>query len=148
MEVDNKSASAWLPNWLRILEPARATVFVADYPNGVSVGVDPYREAAVLLHVRLGRVEGVFNPWMLVDDDAALILGREVLGCPKKMGEISLLLEDSQVKADVERKGMKLIAITGKLGDIDPAPPPCSTGTSLMCGVYWDSRYRSWSSLK
>ena len=87
VKVNEKAASSWLPGWLRILEPAMATVFVADYPNKLPSGVDPYKETAILLHVRLGKAGGVFCPWMLVDDDAALLLGRETLGYPKKLGE-------------------------------------------------------------
>jgi acetoacetate decarboxylase len=124
LEVDDKAARSWLPGWLRILEPARATVFVADYPNQLPSGVDPYRETAILLHVRLGKSEGVFCPWMLVDDDAAMLLGRESLGYPKKLGDISLSVEDDRVKAGVERKGAKLLDITGDLDGIDPAPTP------------------------
>ncbi|MBN2027511.1 MAG: acetoacetate decarboxylase family protein [Actinobacteria bacterium] len=124
LEVDARSASAWLPGWLRILEPARATVFVADYPHELPSGVNPYHETAILLHVRLGRKEGVFCPWMLVDDDAAMLLGRESLGYPKKMGEISLDAEGGRVKARVERKGTLLLDIAGEIGDEDPAPPP------------------------
>ena len=33
LQVDARSAAAWLPGWLRILEPPRATVFVAVYPH-------------------------------------------------------------------------------------------------------------------
>lgn len=123
MEVDKRAASSWLPGWLRLLEPARATVFVADYPD-TSVGIDPYHETTVLLHVRLGKARGLFCPWMLVDDDAAMLQGREVLGYPKKMGDISLSIEDDRVKASAERKGVKLLEITGDIGSADPAPPP------------------------
>src|SRR5215467_12082445 len=39
-----------------------------------------YCEAGLFLHVRhLGR-RAIFSPWMIVDDDVALILGRELLG--------------------------------------------------------------------
>jgi len=86
--------------------------------------VNPYRETAILLHVRLGKKEGVFCPWMLVDDDAAMLLGRETLGYPKKMGEISLEAEGGRVKARVERKGTLLLDIAGETGDTDPSPPP------------------------
>ena len=124
LEVNREAARAWLPGWLRLLEPARATVFVADYPNKLPSGVDPYHETAILLHVRLGRAEGVFCPWMLVDDDAAMLLGRESLGYPKKLGNITLSAEAGLVKANVERKGASLLEITGDIEGEDPAPPP------------------------
>jgi acetoacetate decarboxylase len=124
LEVNARAAAAWLPGWLRLLEPARATVFVADYPHKLPSGVNPYHETAILLHVRLGRKQGVFCPWMLVDDDAAMLLGRESLGYPKKMGEISLKAEEGRVEASVERKGARLLDIAGDLEGADPAPPP------------------------
>ncbi len=123
MEVDAKAASLWLPGGLKLIEPARATIFVADYPK-LTNGVDPYHEAAVLLHVRLGWVRAVFNPWMLVDDDSAMLLGREALGCPKKMGKISLSVKNGRIKAVVERRGVKLLDINGKVEGPDHAPPP------------------------
>jgi acetoacetate decarboxylase len=124
LEVNKEAASSWLPGWLRLLEPAKATVFVADYPNRLPSGVDPYHETAILLHVRLGKTKGVFCPWMLVDDDAAMLLGRESLGYPKKLGNISLAAEEGQVRASVERKGVMLLDIAGDLEGVDPAPPP------------------------
>ena len=124
LEVNKRAAASWLPNWLRILEPARASVFVADYPHRLPSGVNPYHETAILLHVRLGKKQGVFCPWMLVDDDAAMLLGRESLGYPKKMGEISISEEDGQVKARVERKEARLLDISGEVEGTHPSPPP------------------------
>jgi acetoacetate decarboxylase len=122
VEVSAKGVASWLPGGLRLTRPATATIFVADYPE-TSFG-PVYREAAVLLHVKLGFREAVHCPWMLVDDDVALILGREILGCPKKMGEISLSIEESTVRATVDRKGTRLIDISGGLGPEDPDAPP------------------------
>jgi acetoacetate decarboxylase len=122
VEVSAKGVASWLPGGLRLTRPARATIFVADYPE-TSFG-PVYREAAVLLHVKLGFREAVHCPWMLVDDDVALILGREILGCPKKMGEISLSIEEGTVRATVDRKGTRLIDISGGLGPEDPDAPP------------------------
>src|SRR5262249_17028255 len=62
--------------------------------------------------------------WMLVDDDVALILGREALGYPKKLGEISLSIESSQARATVDRRGARLLEIEGRLLGAHKAPPP------------------------
>ena len=123
MAVDAKATSSWLPGGMKLLEPARATVFVADYPE-LTIDVDPYHEVALLLHVRFGWMRGVFNPWILVDDDSAMLLGREALGCPKKMGEISLTVEGGSVKASVARKGTQLLEVSGTLKGPDSDPPP------------------------
>ncbi len=123
MAVDAKAASAWLPGGMKLLEPARATLFVADYPE-LTIDVDPYHEVAILLHVRFGWLRGVFNPWILVDDDSAMLLGREALGCPKKMGKISLTVEGDSVKASAARKGAQLLEVSGTLKGPDSDPPP------------------------
>ncbi len=123
MAVDTKTASSWLPGGLKLIEPARATVFVADYPE-LTIDVDPYNETAVLLHVRFGWVKAVFNPWILVDDDSAMLLGREALGCPKKMGKISLNVEDGRVDASVERKGAQLVKANGTVTGPADNPEP------------------------
>jgi len=122
VEVSAEVASSWLPGGLRMARPAKATIFVADYPE-TSFGV-VYREAGVLLHVKLGFRDAVHCPWMLVDDDVALILGRELFGYPKKMGEISLRIDDGSVRATVDRKGTRLVDISGSLGAEDPEAPP------------------------
>lgn len=123
IEVDPKAASRWLPWGMRIIQPARATVFVADYPE-LTIDLDPYHETAVLLPVRFGWMRAVFNPWILVDDDSAMLLGREALGYPKKMGKISLTVAEGRVEARVERKGTRLLQISGTLEGPDPDPPP------------------------
>ena len=123
MAVDARAAASWLPGGMRLLEPARATVFVADSPE-LTFDVDPYQETAVLLHVRFGWMRAVFNPWMLVDDDSAMLLGREALGCPKKMGKISLTVGEDRVEAEVQRKGAQLLEVSGTLEGPDQAPPP------------------------
>ena len=121
-EVNEDVAASWLPAGLRLAKPARATIFVADYPE-TTFG-EPYHEAGVFLHVKLGFSEAVHCAWMLVDDDVALILGREYMGFPKKLGEISLSVEGDNVRATVERKGTRLIDIRGNLGsDVADAPP-------------------------
>lgn len=122
MEVDHKAAAAWLPGGLAMADPARATFFVADYPETTFGCV--YREAAVLLHVRFGPLKARHCPWMVVDDDVALILGRELLGYPKKMAEIAVTRDGDRIKATVDRQGARLLDIRGTVGEVMAAPPP------------------------
>jgi acetoacetate decarboxylase len=61
---------------------------------------------------------------MIVDDDTALILGREVLGYPKKMGVFEFDEKDGNIYASVSRRGVRVMAIEGKRGlPQDPKPP-------------------------
>ena len=115
------TARAWLPHALRTVAPARATIFVAEYPS-TSFGV-AYREAGVLLHAhRFGR-ELVHCAWMVVDDDRALILGRELLGFPKKLAQIDFALADGLVQARVSRRGTTLVALDGRAPQRAEAQP-------------------------
>lgn len=120
--VDPSAARGWLPFPLRLSSAARATVFIANYPETTFGSV--YREAAVLLHVRLFGAPMVFCPWMVVDDDRALILGRELLGYPKKMAEIRFVQSNGKFEGSVRRKGAEVMRIDGTVGAIDPSPAP------------------------
>ena len=121
VEVDRSAAARWLPGGLRPSKPARATLFIADYPE-TSFGV-VYREAAIVLHARFGLLNVRFCPWMLVDDDVALVLGRELLGYPKKLGEMGFEMDASNLRAHVTRKGCRLFDVTAKLGSLEADPP-------------------------
>ena len=78
--VDVDAARQLLPPGLELDDPAVATVFVADYPFTTFGSV--YKEAAVLLHCRDAKGPHLHCPWMVVDDDTALILGRVICTFP------------------------------------------------------------------
>ena len=120
--VSPQTASAWLPEALSAGEPPTATLFVADYPE-TSFGV-VYRESGILLHVKDARGTAAHCPWMVVDDDAALILGREMLGFPKKLAEIALEERGDRVVGTVRRRGTEILRVEATLGatEADPAP--------------------------
>lgn len=126
LDLDATVASRWLPAPLKLADPPTATVFVAAYPNSACCG--PYFEAAVLFHVVHDGVEKLHCAWMVVDDDVALVLGREVLGFPKKMAEISLEVGKGRLRALVEREGTTLIDAAGVLGEPVAAPAPLLGG--------------------
>ena len=119
IEIDPKAARRVLPWGLRPSSPAIATLFVAHYPQ-TSWG-SSYREAGLWLHLSNGAVH---SPWMLVDDDIALINGREMLGYPKKIGEMTFEVEGDQVRASCHRRGACIFEMRGELERHDEAPPP------------------------
>lgn len=121
VEVSREAAQALLPQSLTVSQPPRATVFCADYPEGIFGIV--YREAAVLLHATDGHGPAVHCAWIMVDDDTALIQGRELLGFPKKMAEITWQESGDTVVGTVMRKGVELLRVEGTLGDDEPSPP-------------------------
>jgi acetoacetate decarboxylase len=122
MEVDADRAKGWLPAPLRLASPARASIFTAWFPETTFGSV--YREAGLLLHVVHRRTRAVFSPWMIVDDDVALILGRELLGYPKKLGAIDFTIEGDRVSAVASRRGAELVRMEGTLGERVASPPP------------------------
>lgn len=122
VEVDPDRMRPWLPAGIRLTEPARADVFTAFFPDCNYGSV--YHEAGVFVHIKAGRKTGIHCPWMILDDDVALILGRELLGYPKKLGEIDWEITDSEISASATRRGSKLITMSGRLGAaITDAPP-------------------------
>lgn len=123
VELDIAAASRFVPRPLRLARPGRAIVFTGYFPTNTFGSV--YREAGVFFdveHRRGGRA--IFSPWMLVDDDVALIVGRELLGYPKKLGEIAWRHEADQISGVVHRRGRPLLAMTGTLGEVIASPPP------------------------
>lgn len=123
IDVDPDKVADWLPFPLKLADPPRASVFIADYPE-TSFG-SVYREAAVLLHVRLFGLPLRFCPWMVVDDDSALVLGREMLGYPKKMAKIRFTeYKDGRFLGSVTRKGTEIFRLEGRVGEAEDNPEP------------------------
>ncbi len=114
-EIDPETARAWLPPGLRPSNPPCALVFAVDYVK-TGLGLD-YREVGVLLHARFRGKPVLHVAWMVVDDDTALILGRELLGFPKKMAEIDLEIAKDSACIRVRRRGVDLLTLRAVLGD-------------------------------
>ncbi|MFT3842473.1 MAG: acetoacetate decarboxylase family protein [Myxococcaceae bacterium] len=119
IEIDPGAARRMLPWGLKPSNPAIATLFIAYYPQ-TSWG-STYKEAGLWLHLSNGAVH---SPWMLVDDDIALINGREMLGYPKKIGEMVFELDGDQVRAEAHRRGSCIFKMRGELEGHDEKPPP------------------------
>ncbi len=127
MEIDPAAARRWVPDPLRLRVAkkdgvALASIFLAFFPYNTFGST--YHEAGLFLHVEhLGR-RAIFSPWMLVDDDVALITGRELLGYPKKLGSIDLAVDGDRVRGVAVRRGAKLLTMEGTLGERVHEPPP------------------------
>lgn len=114
VELDPAAARAFLPAGLSLAKPAKASVFFARFTK-TSFG-SVYDEAGILFHVRRRWRRGIFSPWMVVTDDVALVLGREVLGYPKKLADIDLVIDADRIRAEVSRRGQRLLSLDAKLG--------------------------------
>jgi len=124
--LDPKRARVWLPPGVSLAKPCVATVFAAHFPE-TSFG-SVYDEAGVFFHVTRRFRSAVFCPWMVVTDDVALTVGRELLGYPKKLARIAFDFGSgragTEVRAEVERRGRVVLRLRGRIGEeVDDAPP-------------------------
>lgn len=122
VELDPSVAARWVPRPLVLSRPARAQLFTAWFPTTTFGSV--YREAGIFFEVDHWQKRAVHSPWMLVDDDVALIVGRELLGYPKKLGELSWEHEGNQIRAVARRRGTELVRMQGTLGERLSGTPP------------------------
>jgi len=93
--------------------------FIANYAS-TNQGL-PYLEGALTLRCEYNGLQGNYYLAMPVDDDRAMIGGREIFGFPKKIAKIHFNRKDKEVEAWSERLGVKNIEIkvnlTGKFND-------------------------------
>jgi acetoacetate decarboxylase len=122
LSVDPTEAAKFVPPEMKMTDESKATVFIADYPETTFGSV--YREAAVIMHCEDEKGAFRYCPWMVVDDDTALILGRELLGFPKKMAEIKLEETNNHVIGTVSRKGVEVMRIEGSVEAEIAQPSP------------------------
>jgi len=120
--LDRDEVKKILPWGMQPSDPPVATLFICNYPK--TAFTVPYKESAVLIHVRTLLGEGLHCCWMPVDDDTALIYGRELLGYPKKMADIVFEEEGDHISASVTRRGIKVLSMEGKRGAAHNNPPP------------------------
>lgn len=69
----------------------------------------------LLVQARHGAVVGEYAAWMPVSTEAALVYGRDLVGEPKKLGEMSLTREGNQMRATCQRHGTPLVTIDATL---------------------------------
>lgn len=122
VQVDEQAMRPWLPRGMTLAQPHRADLFCAYFPDNVYTGA--YHEAGLFVHVKVGRRTGIFCPWMILDDDRAMIIGRELLGYPKKIGEISWDNNGERILTRATRRGVTLIEMDAKLGEVLTDAPP------------------------
>jgi acetoacetate decarboxylase len=103
-----------LPKPLKPSFDAYGIVFVAVYPE-TNFGC-VYNEGALFLNCEFKGERGVYCLSMPVNDDMAMVGGREYYGYPKKIAErISLERNGDYVAGSVNRKGTEIIRIECQL---------------------------------
>lgn len=118
-ETDPVVAKKILPSPLVFSSDNLATVFVAKYPE-TNFGC-VYNEGALFLKCKYKGESGYYCLSMPVDDDMALIAGRERFGYPKKIADsITLEKKDDVVVGKVIRKETEILKIECRLSDYAP----------------------------
>jgi len=114
--TDPKTVAAVLPRPLRPAGEPLAAAFVARYP-ATNFGVT-YHEGALFVAAQYRGERGWYCLSMPVDNDTAMIGGREQFGFPKKMaGRITLDRDGPHVAGSVVRNGVELLRIEGEFAD-------------------------------
>ena len=117
--TDSAIAKEIVPRPLAPIAETLATVFVARYPE-TNFGC-VYNEGALFVHCEYKGERGLYCLSMPVDDDMAMIGGREQFGYPKKLAdEITLNKATDSVVGSVIRKGTEILKIECQLaGAVD-----------------------------
>lgn len=142
--TDPDVVASVLPRPLKAPAEPLGTAFVARYPE-TNFGIQ-YNEGALLLDATYKGELGSYCLAMPVDDDTAMIGGREGYGYPKKMADrITLDRSGDHIVGSVVRKGAEILRIEGDLTrewiqsgtsplreDHDLEGKPCLVGTSWL----------------
>ena len=119
-ETDPDVIRAVLPPPLEPSEPlARLRFATVD----MGTGIPTFGAGWFGVRARHAGTEGEYALFMPMTTEQATIGGRETFGEPKKIGAVSIIVDDDTVSARIERMGFTLATVTGTLGDaIDLAP--------------------------
>ena len=113
-ETDSDVVKKILPSPLVPSEDNTASAFVAKYPE-TNFGC-VYNEGALFVHCTYKGEKGTYCLSMPVDDDMALIGGREQYGYPKKIADsITLKRNGDNVIGSVVRKSKEILRIECQL---------------------------------
>lgn len=114
--TDPDVVKAILPKPLAPAEEPLASAFVAQYPD-TNFGVT-YSEGALFLRATHKEEPGWYCLAMPVDNDMAMVGGREQFGYPKKIAEeITLTRTDNHAVGRVVRRGVEVLHMEAELVD-------------------------------
>jgi len=116
-ETDPDAAVDLLPEGLSFAEPAVARITFASYPD---TPVGPYNESLQTIECEWrGQTLG-FVTRIVLDNDAALAAGREVLGYCKKLARVDWKESVDALEVTVERGGELVARVHARLGPVSP----------------------------
>ncbi len=135
-ETDRDSALAVLPDLLELPEPATAILNILRIPESA---MGSFNEASLVLQVLWRGELCRYNILQFVTNDMALVLGREVLGSPKKLAHIEMAMRAEGMFGYVERpKDHRLLALGVSLDEaIDTGSAAVPSTASLGLRVLY-----------
>jgi len=113
-EVSGVALRPWMPRLLWPKEKANVVLFSAFFQD-TSFGIQ-YRELGLLVETRYFGKPVLHVPWILVDDDSALLQGRELFGFPKKMAQFSETQNNGETTLSVQRRGVEILRLRSSTG--------------------------------
>lgn len=119
-ETEPEIVKNLLPSPLQPAAIPMGIAFAANYPE-TNFGVS-YMESALFLTADYEGEQGIYCLSMPVDNDIALIGGREIFGFPKKMATIHLGRQGDEVWGWTERHGIRFFeakaSLSGNFNDV------------------------------
>lgn len=98
-------------------EPADRPLVSIGIGRWQSNCVGDYAGGSVSLAVRHKGTDGGYAVTMWMDNEPAVVFGRDVFGEPKKLAATNLLQSGDYARAWIERHGVRLVDIEATLGD-------------------------------
>jgi acetoacetate decarboxylase len=121
-ETDPQAIAAALPPPLQPAADPVVLVFVSHFKS--TNYNPPYHEAGLFVRCLHEGVEGGYCISMLLDDDIAMMIGREMHGYPKKMAALRLDRVGERIEASIVRRGKDVFRAVADLAPdaCDPFP--------------------------
>jgi acetoacetate decarboxylase len=136
-ETDPDVIRAVLPPPLEPSEPlARIRFATVDMGTGIPV----FGAGWFGVRAKHGSVEGEYPLFMPMTTEQSTIGGRETYGEPKKIGNVSIVVEDDYVRARFERMGFVLAELQGMLGDATEIAPRDKVDFYFKCSPSPDGK--------
>jgi len=104
-ETDPEAALEALPIPLTLPEPATAVLSFLKYP-WTTLG--PYLEAMVLIFVEYQGRPAAYLHQIACDSEAALLAGREIWGCPKRLASFDYGFRGGVISGRMQRDGVRI----------------------------------------
>lgn len=122
LHLKDDTIARFTPSPLKPAIPSRAHFIANHFRKTTLPGVDNYRESAILLDVQYNGIRGSLTLAILLDDDNAMIGGREFFGFPKKMGLIKFNYDENSLSGEVSRRNTIIARFSAQTGEMQADP--------------------------